>query len=152
VGDVDTDDRLIRVLRAHGHRVTAPRLVVHRHLRTHQGHLAAERVHRDLVGANPSLSPATVYATLDLFADLGLVRRMSTMRGVTLYDTRTDEHHHLVCRSCGAITDLDAAVPSSGAREAAAGHGFRVEHATLQLTGLCADCAATRSAQSAMAP
>ena len=66
-----------------------------------------------------------MYATLDLLADLGLVRRMSTLRGVALYDTRTDEHHHLLCRSCGAITDLEAPVATGGAREAAAGRGFR---------------------------
>ena len=141
MGDVAIDDQLISALRAHGHRITAPRLVVYRHLRRHEGHHAAERVHRDLVADNPSLSPATVYSTLDLLADLGLVRRMSTMRGVALYDTRTDEHHHLVCRSCGAITDLEAPVATGAVREAAAGRGFRVEHTTLQLTGLCETCA-----------
>ena len=140
--DVRADDELIAALRAHGHRVTHPRLVVYRHLRTHQGHFAAERVHRDLVAEHPSLSPATVYATLDLLADLGLVRRMSTLRGVALYDTRTDDHQHLLCHECGAITDLDARVATGGARAAAAERGFQVEHATLQLTGLCAACAA----------
>ena len=147
MGDVDIDDQLIRALRAHGHRITAPRLVVYRYLRGHEGHYSAERVHRDLVATNPSLSPATVYATLDLLADLGLVRRMSTLRGVALYDTRTDEHHHLLCRTCGAIVDLEAPVATGGAREAAAGRGFRVEHTTLQLTGLCEACAAAEDEQ-----
>ena len=144
MGDLDIDDQLIRALRAHGHRITAPRLVVYRHLRRHEGHYAAERVHRDLVASNPSLSPATVYATLDLLADLGLVRRMTTLRGGALYDTRTDEHHHLLCRECGAITDLEAPVATSGARAAAADRGFQVENATLQLTGLCEACAGAR--------
>ncbi len=144
--DVRADEELIAALRAHGHRITHPRLVVYRHLCAHRGHFAAERVHRDLVGEHPSLSPATVYATLDLLADLGLVRRMSTLRGVALYDTRTDEHQHLLCQECGAITDLEVPVATGGARAAAADRGFQVEHATLQLTGVCATCAARLAA------
>jgi Fe2+ or Zn2+ uptake regulation protein len=98
------------------------------------------------VREHPSLSPATVYATLDLLADLGLVRRISTLRGVALYDTRTDEHHHLLCHECGAITDLEAPVATGGARAAAADRGFQVEHTTLQLTGVCAACTARLAA------
>lgn len=142
MGDVAIDDQLIAALRAQGHRITTPRLLVYRHLRRHQGHHVAERVHRDLVADNPSLSPATVYATLDLLADLGLVRRISTLRGAAVYDTRTDDHHHLLCRSCGAIADLDAPVATGGARQAAADRGFRTEHTTLQVTGVCAACSA----------
>jgi Fe2+ or Zn2+ uptake regulation protein len=142
---VDDDGRLdaelIAALRAHGHRVTGPRLTVYRHLRQQDGHLTAEQVHSDLVARAPSLSPATVYATLDLLAELALIRRMSTPRGVALFDTRIGRHHHLLCRSCDAITDLEAPVATASADAAAAATGFTVEHSELQITGLCDACA-----------
>jgi Fe2+ or Zn2+ uptake regulation protein len=136
------DDILIAALRAHGHRVTAPRLTVYRHLMSQDGHLTAEQLHRDLVARTPSLSPATVYATLDLLAELGLIRRVSTPRGAALFDTRIVAHHHLLCRSCDAIIDVEAPVSTVGARAAAAAVGFTVEHSELQMTGLCDACAA----------
>ena len=136
------DAELIEALRAHGHRVTAPRLTVYRHLMSQDGHLTAEQVHRDLVVRIPSLSPATVYSTLDLLAELGLIRRVSTPRGAALFDTRSAVHHHLLCRSCDAIIDLEVPVSTAGARAAAAALGFTVEHSELQLTGLCDACAA----------
>jgi Fur family transcriptional regulator, stress-responsive regulator len=139
--DALLDAELIAALRAHGHRVTGPRLTVHRHLRRQHGHLSAEQVHSDLVGRAPSLSPATVYATLDLLAELKLIRRMSTPRGVALFDTRIDRHHHLLCRSCDAIVDVEAPVSTTGAYAAATAAGFTVEHSELQMTGLCAACA-----------
>ena len=136
---------LIEALRAHGHRVTAPRLTVYRHLRSPDGHLTAEQVHTDLAVRMPGLSPATVYATLDLLAELGLIRRMSTPRGVALFDSRIGRHHHLLCRSCEAIVDIEAPVPTAGAMAAAAAAGFTVEHTELQITGLCAACAAAKA-------
>ena len=143
--DAVLDRELIDVLRAHGHRVTAPRLTVYRHLRGQDGHLTAEQVHRDLVTRIPSLSPATVYTTLDLLADLGLIRRVSTPRGAALFDTRIAVHHHLLCRSCDAIIDLEAPVRTSSARAAAEALGFSVEHTELQMTGLCETCASRRA-------
>jgi Fe2+ or Zn2+ uptake regulation protein len=140
--DSDLDEELIEALRERGHRVTAPRLLVHRHVRRAPAHITADQVSAHLAAELPSLSPATVYATLDLLEALGFVRRVSTPRGTTVFDSREDAHHHLVCRRCGAIEDLDAPVETARARRAARRAGFRVEDAQLQLSGLCAACAA----------
>ncbi len=137
-----TDDQLSAALRARGHRVTLPRLVVHRHVRRMGGHVTAEQVSSQLARDVPSLSPATVYATLDLLDELGFVRRISTPGGVAVYDARPDAHHHLVCRRCGALEDLDAEVDASSASAAAVRADFRVEHVELQLSGVCRRCAA----------
>ena len=142
--DALLDAELIAALRDHGHRVTGPRLTVYRHLRKQGGHLTAEQVHSDLVARTPSLSPATVYATLDLLAELGLIRRMSTPRGVALFDARIGLHHHLLCRSCDAIIDVEAPVATTSAYAAAAASGFTVERSELQMTGLCEACARAR--------
>lgn len=132
------DAQLVAALRERGARVTLARLHVHRHLRAAGGHVTADEVHSAL----PSLSPATVYATLDLLVDLGFARRLSTPAGVAVYDPLTTPHHHMICRACGRIEDLEAAVDASAAERAAAAAGFAVEHGELQLSGLCASCAA----------
>lgn len=139
--DRELDSELTAALRERGQRVTAPRLLVHRHVRRRPGHLTAEQVHGELAPGLPSLSPATIYATLDLLVELGIVRRLSTPGGTTVYDPRTDAHHHAICRRCGRITDIEAPVDASAAEAAAARAGFRADHGELQLTGLCAACA-----------
>ena len=134
------DEQLASALRARGHRVTAPRLLVHRHVRRSGGHLTPEQVHAQLAPGLPSLSPATIYATLDLLDELGFVRRLSTPRGTTVYDPRTDPHHHVICRRCGRMEDIDAPVDAEAAQAAATAAGFTVDHRELQLSGLCAAC------------
>ena len=141
VPDSDLDAQLSAALRERGQRVTAPRLLVHRHVRRSRGHLTAEQLHGELAPGLPSLSPATVYATLDLLDELGFVRRLSTPRGTTVYDPRTDAHHHAICRRCGRMEDLEAPVDAAAAEAAAAAAGFRVDYGELQLSGLCAACA-----------
>ena len=140
--DAELDRELTTSLRAGGHRVTLPRLVVHRHVRRATQHLTPEAVHSELAGDVPSLSPATIYSTLELLDELGLVRRVSTLRGGTLYDPRVDDHHHLICRNCGRVQDFEAPVRMAAAEERARELGFRPEHGELQLTGLCSTCAA----------
>jgi Fe2+ or Zn2+ uptake regulation protein len=136
------DDQLIAALRATGRRVTMPRLLVHRCLRERNRHVTAEQVHAELVRQMPSLSAATVYETLDLLAELGLVRRVNTPRGAATYDSRVDDHHHVVCRECGLIEDLDAAVDTGAAENAARAAGFAPDFAQLTVSGLCSACRA----------
>jgi Fe2+ or Zn2+ uptake regulation protein len=135
------DTELIDVLRARGQRVTLPRLLVHRHVREAQRHVTAEQVYAELAGELPSLSPATVYSTLDLLDELGFVRRMNTPRGAIMYDSRVDDHHHVICRHCGRMQDVDVAIDTRAAERAASAAGFEVGHAQLTLSGLCSDCA-----------
>ena len=139
--DADLDAELVSALRERGQRVTMPRLVVHRLIRRGAGHVTPEQVHAALAPAHPGLSPATIYATLELLQDLEIVRRVSTPRGGTLYDGRPDEHHHIICRVCGRVEDVDAPVDTSAAERAAAAAGFAVDHGQVALTGICRECA-----------
>jgi Fur family peroxide stress response transcriptional regulator len=127
------DSRLTAELKARGQRVTMPRLMVHRFVAAAPRHVTAEDVHAEL----PSLSFATIYSTLDLLEDLRLVRRVSTP-GAAVYDSRVDSHDHAVCRRCGRMFDVEPARVHPGPTP----EGFQVEHAVVQLVGLCADCAA----------
>ena len=137
-----TDEVLIAKLRDRGLRVTSQRVVIHRVISERDQHLTAEQVHDAIAERLPGTSLPTVYATLELLEELGLVRRVSTGSGAVLFDSRVAPHAHAVCRSCGALTDVEApAVPADTLRRARA-QGFTPDHAQLVIWGLCADCAA----------
>ena len=139
--DADLDNELIAALRERGQRVTMPRLLVHRLVRRSGGHMTPEQVHAKLAPDHPGLSPATIYGTLDLLDELGFLHRVNTPRGATLYDARTDEHHHVICRVCGRVEDLEASVDTRAAEQAAQAAGFAVDHGQLALSGVCSACA-----------
>src|SRR3954449_1208648 len=127
VTDAELDSQLVAALRERGQRVTMPRLLVHRLVRR-AGHVSPEQVHAELAPAHPGLSPATVYGTLDLLDELGFLRRVSTPRGKTVYDPRVEPHHHVICRLCGRMRDLDAGVDSAAAEHAARAAGFTIDY------------------------
>jgi Fe2+ or Zn2+ uptake regulation protein len=136
------DTRLTELLRARGQRVTPQRLIIHRVLRAREQHVTADELLDAVDRQLPGISLPTIYATLELFEELGVVRRVASAGGAAVYDTRIDAHHHLVCRRCGAVWDLDAALDTDRALAGARAAGFATEHASLTLTGLCGDCAA----------
>jgi Fe2+ or Zn2+ uptake regulation protein len=86
------------------------------------------------------VSLPTVYAALELLADLGVALRVHAGRAVR-YDPRSEAHHHLVCTSCGAVTDLDAELDLGPAIERARALGAEASGAEVTVRGLCADCA-----------
>jgi Fe2+ or Zn2+ uptake regulation protein len=135
------DNQIADLLRARGQRVTPQRLVIHRVLRERAQHVTADEVLEAVDSLLPGVSLPTIYATLELFEEVGVVRRVASAGGAAVYDTRVDAHHHLVCRRCGAVWDLDADVAMAPALEGASAAGFATEHAALTLTGLCAGCA-----------
>jgi Fe2+ or Zn2+ uptake regulation protein len=132
---------LVRELRDRGQRVTSQRLVIHRALRELDRHATADQVLEAVRDRLPGVSLPTVYATLELFEQLGVVRRVSGPSGPALYDPRPDPHHHLVCTRCGRVEDVEARLDLSAADRAARRHGFRPAHSEVVISGLCADCA-----------
>ena len=138
----ELDHELADVLRRRGQRVTHARLLVHRLVRASDQHVTAEQIHHTLTADLPSLSAATVYSTLDMLEELGLVRRLNTPAGSAVFDSRVEDHHHAICRTCGRLEDLDAAVDTSAAVRAATARGFVSEHAEVQVSGRCAVCVA----------
>ena len=142
-----TDEALIDLLRDRGQRVTSQRLVINRFLREHEGHLTAEQVLAGVAGKLPGTALPTVYATLELFEDLGLVRRVQTGGGTMVFDPRTEPHHHMACRRCGAVEDVEAPVELAGVLRRARRAGFATEHAEVVVSGLCADCQRSAAGQ-----
>ena len=121
--------------------MTPQRLAIARALSDMNRHVTAEQIFGEVSARMPGVSLPTVYATLDLLEEFGLARRVPSEGGAVVYDPRADDHHHLVCRRCGAIADLDAPVDAplvAAARDA----GFSPDASHVVVRGLCADCAA----------
>lgn len=131
-------------------RNTPQRQLIYRIVASSPQHLSAVDVQRQLEKAMPGISLPTVYATLDLFADLGIVRKIALADGPVIYDTgQHNPHAHMVCRRCGRIFDLDIPPVSDADATAAAHQGFAVDSGDLVLHGLCADCRALASTSAA---
>ena len=139
---VPIEDALAAALRERGQRVTPQRLAVARVMEGLAGHATAESVFRDVERQMPGVSLPTVYATLELLDGLGLIRRVATERGAVVYDARTSDHHHLACRRCGAMVDVEAPVEVGALLAAARLSGFTPDRADVVIRGLCGACAA----------
>jgi Fe2+ or Zn2+ uptake regulation protein len=136
----EIDERLVTKLRERGLRVTSQRIMIHRALCAQAQHLTAEQVLESVSEALPGTSLPTVYATLELLEQLGLVRRFGTGNGAVLFDSRVEPHAHTVCRICGATADLNATPVGERALARARETGFSPDHAQLVILGLCERC------------
>ena len=136
-------------LRATGLRVTSPRLAVLAVVDSHP-HIAAEDVAalvRERLGA---VSTQTVYDALRVCTDVGLMRRIEPAGSPARYERRAgDNHHHLVCRGCGRIEDVECAVGHAPCLEAEADRGFRIDEAEVNYWGTCPECQARETAAAA---
>ena len=133
-------DDIRATLRGHGLRATPQRLAVHDALHTLGRHATAEEVLERVTGTVPGVSLPTVYAALDVLADLGLAARVHAGRAIR-YDPRADPHHHLVCDACGAVVDRDAEVDLRPALERLRATGAVPTGAEVLVRGRCAGCA-----------
>src|SRR4051795_12629400 len=137
------DERLATALRAGGARSRGPRLGLSPALGELGRHANAEEIARVSSERLPGLSLPTVYATLELFEGLGLVRRVDAGGPAALFAPRIDPHAHFACRRCGTVSDLDAAVDARAAQVAARATGAEPDHVEVVLRGLCGACRAS---------
>jgi Fur family transcriptional regulator, stress-responsive regulator len=134
-------------LRGAGLRVTAARVAL---LETVRGgdHLGVEALAagvRDRVG---HVSLQAVYEALHALTAAGLIRRIEPAASPARFEGRTgDNHHHIVCRACGAVADVDCAVGEVPCLTASDDHGFSIDEAEVIFWGLCPDCSAARSSE-----
>ncbi|HWM10887.1 MAG TPA: Fur family transcriptional regulator [Solirubrobacteraceae bacterium] len=140
------ESSLATALRDRGQRVTPQRLMIARVIGDLDRHVTAEAVFDEVSRRLPGVSLPTVYATLELLESVGLISRVATERGAVVYDPRTDAHHHLACRRCGAIVDVEAPIEAGELLAAARAAGFAPDGAQVVVRGLCARCAAAAAA------
>ena len=137
-----TPPDLERLLREVGLRVTRPRVAVLDAVHTYP-HADTDSLIAAVRAEHGDVSHQTVYDVLHALTGAGLVRRFQPKGSVARYEARVgDNHHHVVCRSCGAIADVDCAVGHVPCLTASDDAGFRIEEAEVIYWGRCPECLA----------
>lgn len=147
LSSMPTATELERMLRAAALRVTRQRMAVltsvHAHPHADTGALLTA-VRREL----PEVSQQAVYDVLHALTAAGLVRRIQPSGSVARYEARVgDNHHHVVCRSCGAIADVDCAVGDVPCLTASDDRGYAIDEAEVTYWGVCSECALVPASQ-----
>ncbi len=135
-----TASDLERSLREVDLRVTRPRLALLAAVHEHP-HADTESLIRVVRDGLADVSHQAVYDGLRALTAAGLVRRIEPSGSVARYEARVgDNHHHVVCRSCGAIADVDCAVDATPCLTASEDHGFVIDEAEVTYWGTCPAC------------
>jgi Fe2+ or Zn2+ uptake regulation protein len=147
---VDTDQASL--LRARGIQVTAQRLAVLRAIGG-EPHVTADRVAEVVRAEIGAISLQSVYDTLNVLVKEGLIRRIQPAGSPARFEDRVgDNHHHLICRICGRVVDVDCATGSAPCLAAADDKGYQIDEAEIAYWGRCPDCLAQAAAPSPSTP
>ncbi|MEM9079986.1 MAG: Fur family transcriptional regulator [Verrucomicrobiota bacterium] len=129
-----------QLLREKGLAVTVQRMAVLRAVRRNP-HAPADVVAEAVRGEIGTISKQAVYDSLSLLSEKGLLRRIQPAGSAARYETRVgDNHHHLVCRDCGKMVDVDCALGETPCLHAADDAGFEIDEAEVVYWGRCPDC------------
>jgi Fur family ferric uptake transcriptional regulator len=131
-------------LRTRGLRVTRPRVAVLEIL-GEGGHLEVDEITSRVRGRLDSVSTQAVYDVLGALARAGLARRIEPAGSAARYEARAgDNHHHIVCRGCGQVEDVDCTVGAAPCLDPNTAHGFELDEAEITFWGLCPTCQTLR--------
>lgn len=126
-------------LKAVGLQVTAQRLAVYRAVQS-TPHALADEICQTVRIELGVISRQAVYDALNAMSEHGLIRRIQPAGSAARYEHRVDNHHHLVCRGCGSLTDIDCAVGEAPCLIAEHDHGYQIDEAEVIYWGLCPSC------------
>ena len=136
-------DGVDQFLREHDVRPTAQRLATMRAVSV-RPHATADQLIDDVRAVIGSVSRQAVYDTLGVFVEKRLIRRIQPAGSVARYEDRVgDNHHHLVCRDCSAMVDIDCAAGETPCLTAHDDHGFEIDEAEVVYWGRCPSCLAS---------
>ena len=131
------------LLREHGVQVTAQRLAVLRAL-SGRPHGTADAIAEDVRAEIGAISRQAVYDALGILAEKGLIRRIQPSGSPARFEDRVgDNHHHLICRACGRMVDVDCAVGATPCLNATDDSGYEIDEAEVVYWGRCPDCLET---------
>ena len=134
------DESTEQKLRSHGVQVTAQRMAILDAVAA-RPHATTEELTEDVRTSIGSISRQAVDDTLGVFVEKNLVRRIQPTGSVARYEDRVgDNHHHLVCRECSIMFDIDCAVGTTPCLTADDDHGFEIDEAEVVYWGRCPSC------------
>lgn len=133
-----SEENIGTLLRENGLRVTAPRIAICKQLFARHCHYSAQQLHDELSPLHPTMSPNTVYLTLNQFASIGLIRSFN-IDGNTIFDSNTATHDHAHCRHCNTLVDLPSNTETPPTTPINMNE-WALEWGTRLWSGLCPDC------------
>jgi Fur family transcriptional regulator, ferric uptake regulator len=142
-----TGTELQRELRARGYRLTPQRQLVLDAVRR-LGHSTPDALATEVQKTAPSVNLTTIYRTLEVLEQIGLVRHTHLDHGAPTYHPAEDEHVHLVCRDCGAVIEESTELVAELVGRLRAQRGFEVDVGHITIFGRCADCQEERAVSS----
>jgi len=133
-------EQIIDRLRTAGHKITPPRLAVLEVIEQEGEHLNPAEILTRAQAIYPALGRATVYRTLELLTQLGIVRPIYVGEHGPTYIRAEGGHHHLVCSTCGIVIDFDQCAAEQMTQELSERFGFQIKSHLLEFYGLCEHC------------
>jgi len=135
-----SDETPVQRLRDAGYKITPPRLAVLEVIQQEGEHLNPNEILRQAQAIHPQTGRATVYRTLELLTELGIVRPIYIGEHGPTYIRAEGGHHHLVCTHCRQVVDFEQCVADSMERELETRFGFRITSHLLEFYGICTQC------------
>ena len=140
--------QLVQTLKERGHRLTPQRQLILEAIESAEGHISAESVHGRVAAQFPQVNISTVYRTLELLQNLGLVTHTHFDDGIALYHLTEDSNHqHMVCRRCGSEREIDVGELASLDQHLRDNYGFHADLAHFAIIGTCEECYAAIEAE-----
>lgn len=130
-------DKYVKLLNENSIKITPQRLEILKYLDENRTHPTVEIIYKELKVTNPALSKTTVYNSVDLLANHGLIQSITISGSEHRYDFKHNMHHHFLCNECGEIIDIDVECPNLG-RMLECGHEVEEVHGYFK--GICMKC------------
>jgi len=137
---MDSDGSIIKALRTKGYRATAQRIAISRYALTSRAHPSARQVYDEVRSTHPTVSLATVYKTLQVLREMGLLQELNFPEGEARFDSYMRPHLHLICRRCGKIIDVEDQAAQDLLNVASRAR-FTVTGLRVDMYGVCQKCA-----------
>ncbi len=135
-----SDASIIQALRRKGYKATPQRITICRFALQSQDHPSAQRIYSRAKDLYPTISLATVYKTLQILKELGLIQELNFPRGETRFDSCMKPHINLVCLQCGNISDIDDFTLSGIVAKATTTAKFKATGQNIDVYGICEKC------------
>lgn len=132
-------DYVTKALKAAGMQVTAQRLAVYRAIEN-SPHAIADDICKSVRMELGVISRQAVYDALNAMSEHGIIRRIQPAGSAARYEHRVDNHHHLVCRTCGVLIDVDCVIGEAPCLSIEHDHGYQIDEAEVTFWGICPDC------------
>ena len=143
--EIKSPDTSRRVLSVGGLRVTNQRTLILEIIRQGKGHLDADEVYRRARKKQPNLSLSTVYRTLRMLKELGLVQEVHFGEDHHHYEVKAPhEHHHLVCLGCGKVVEFQYPLSRYVKKNVTEAKGFDIVDTEIRMSGYCSECCQRR--------